>query len=285
MKPDATILVSLCNRPKYIEEFLDFFGRQTYPPEKFEIIFVDDSGPEGCAASREVLEAVRSKCEFTIRYYTAGLPKEVYGNPVARNIGLDRAASDLIICIDDDCLPHTHFIAEHVKSHGGAGRVMVSGVRVVDRGKLTLPLPVEIGDGKSLRYIEKYRSGEIGAGAFLGANASIKKEHLEEAGGWNENLANPREYGYTDRELGMRLMGIGLRFVLNTNAVIYHRPTEKRITEFRAKHNSADRAHNRFKRIQRKYKAKRILAAALRCIPFVGGKAARSLLKPKRVYT
>jgi hypothetical protein len=162
---------------------------------------------------------------------------------------------------------------------------MVSGVRVVDRAKLALPLPVEIDDKKSLRYIEKYRNGDAGAGAFLGANASMKKKHLEEAGGWNESLANPYEYGYTDRELGMRLMGIGLKFVLNTNAIIYHRPTESEVSEFRETHRSADRAHDRFKRIQRIYKAKRIVAAMLRCVPFVGKKAATEFLKPRRVYT
>jgi len=285
MKYDATILASLCNRPQYIEEFLDYFCRQTYPQEKFEIIYVDDSGQENYAANQEVLEKVKPRCKFPIRYYTTGLPKEVYGNPVARNLGTRKAQSDLIICIDDDCLPHTHFIEEHVASHRKADRIMVSGVRIVDRAKLALPLPVEIDDKKSLRYIEKYRNGDAGAGAFLGANASMKKKHLEEAGGWNESLANPYEYGYTDRELGMRLMGIGLKFVLNTDAIIYHRPTETVVSEFRETHRSADRAHDRFKRIQRIYKAKRIVAAMLRCVPFVGKKAATEFLKPKRVYT
>jgi glycosyltransferase involved in cell wall biosynthesis len=285
MKYDATITASLFNRPQYIEEFLDYFGRQSHPAERFEIIFVDDSGPEGYAANEEVIKKVRPKYKFPVRYFTTGLPKEVYGNTVARNLALGKAESGLIICIDDDCLPHFNFVEEHVKAHRGADRLMVSGVRVADRNKLLQPLPVEIDDEKSLRYIDKYRRGDIGAGAFLGSNLSVRRAHLEEAGGWNENLARPHEHGYTDRELGMRLMGIGLKFVLSATAVIYNRPTEKEVAEFRLRHQSAEKAHDRFKRIQRAYKAKRVVAAMLRCVPFAGKKAAIEFLKPKRVYT
>ncbi len=284
-KYDATVLVSICNRPDYVEPFLDAFAAQTCPADRFEIIVVDDSGKDGYDVNKRVIEAIKGKYGFDIRYFVTGLPKDVYGNTVARNIGLAASRSDLIICIDDDCLAHTHFVEKHIEEHRKADRVIVSGVRVIDKAKLAQPLPVEVDDPKSMRHIEKYRTNSIGAGAFLGANASMKKKHLERIGGWNENLANRNEYGYTDRELGMRLLGLDLRVVLCVDAIIYHRPTENEVVQFRKKNKSADRAHSRFKRIQRIYKAKRILAAILRCVPVAGKDWATELLKPKRVYT
>ncbi len=235
--------------------------------------------------NRRIVESIRGHYDFDIRYFVTGLPREVYGNSVARNIGLMKARSDIIICTDDDCLVHTHFVEAHVKSHKDADGIMVSGVRVVDKAKLSQPLPVEVDDKKSLRYIEKFKNGEFGAGGFLGANVSTKKKHLEMVGGWNERLTNAWEYGYTDRELGMRLMGLGLKAIVNTDAVMYHRPIETEIVEFRDRHNSAERAHSRFKRIQRVFKIKRIVAALLRCIPFIGKNIALEFLRPKRIYT
>ncbi len=285
-KYDATVLVSIFNRPDYIEPFLDAFAAQTFPADRFEIIIVDDSGEDGYVANERIIEAIRGQYDFDIRYLVTGLPKDVYGNPVARNIGLAASSSEIIICTDDDCLAHTHFVEKHVEEHRKTDEIVVCGAHVLDKAKIALPLPVEIDDLKSIRYLEKYRkNGTLGAGAFLGHNISFKKTHLEAVGGWNENLANRQEQGYTDRELGMRLLGLKLKAVLCVEAIAYHRPLEKDIVEYRKKNRSADRAHARFKRIQRTYKAKRILAAILRCVPVFGRNWATEFLKPKRVYT
>ena len=285
-KYDATVLVSICNRPDYIEPFLDAFAAQTWPADRFEVVIVDDSGPEGYPANVTALEKVRGKYNFDIRRFETGLPKDVYGNTVARNIGLANARSDIIISTDDDCLAHTHLVEKHIDEHRSADNVVVCGARVRDIAKLTQPPPVEIDDPKSLRYLEKYqREGTLGAGAFLGHNVSIKKKYLETIGGWNENLANRGEQGYTDREIGMRLLGRGLRAILCADAIVYQRPLEKHIAEERRKNRSAEKAHRRFKRIQRIFKVKRVIAAILRCVPVAGKKWATEFLKPKRVYT
>lgn len=278
MEYKASVLVSLCNRPDYLREQLEHFGRQSFDMSRVEIIFIDDSGPANYHRQQAVIEETRHP--FSIKYFTTGLPEEVYGNPVARNIGLRNASSPLIICTDDDCLPHINMIEQHVRSHESGGRLMAAGVRVNDTAKISQPLPVEIDDRKSRRFLEKQERGELGAGAFFGANASVRKADLEWVGGWNEKMSNPYEYGYTDRELGMRLLGHGLKFIVNPNAIIYHRPTEKQVEDFRSAHKSREKAHARFKRIRRAYRTKRILSAPLRLIPGVGKALVRNILRP-----
>ena len=285
-KYDATVLVSICNRPDYIEPFLDSFAAQTWPADRFEVIIIDDSGPEGYAANKDVLENIRHKYDFDIRYFETGLPKDVYGNTVARNVGTAAARSDMIICTEDDCLANIYFVEKHIEEHRKADDVVVCGGRVHDKAKLAQEPPVDIDDPKSRRNFEKYqRNGTLGAGSFLGYNISIKKRYLETIGGWNENLANRGEHGYTDREFGMRLLGAGLRPVFSAEAVIYHKPLEEHVADFRQNNDSIEKAHSRFKRIQRNYKAKRRIALVLRCLPVVGRKWATELLKPRRVYT
>ncbi|RKY23563.1 MAG: hypothetical protein DRP79_09000 [Planctomycetota bacterium] len=280
MEHEASILVSLCNRPDYLRELLEHFGRQSFDMSRVELILVDDSGPENYHRQQAVVEDAHGRYPFTVRYFTTGLPLEVYGNPVARNIGLRNASSPLIICTDDDCLPHINMVERHVAAHTGGERLMVAGVRVNDTAKISQPLPVEIDDKKSRRFLEKQERGELGAGAFFGANVSVRKEDLEWVGGWNEKMSNPYEYGHTDRELGMRLLGSGLKFIVDPGAVIYHRPTEKEVEEFRDVHRSREKSHARFKRIQRIYKTKRVLSAPLRLIPGVGRILVRNILRP-----
>jgi glycosyltransferase involved in cell wall biosynthesis len=280
MEYRASILVSLCNRPDWLRELLEHFSRQSFDMRQVEVILVDDSGPANYHRQQAVIEEVRGKYPFAIKYFTTGLPEEVYGNPVARNIGLRNAVSPLIISTDDDCLPHFNFVAEHVKMHGRRRGLMVAGVRVNDIAKLAQPLPVEIDDEKSRRYLEKQRRGELGAGAFLGHNISVRKEDLEWVGGWNEKMANAFEYGYTDRELGMRLLGHGLKFMMTPDAIVYHRPVEKKVADFRKAHNSTEKAHKRFKRIQRLYKTKRVLSAPLLLLPHIGQRLVRNILRP-----
>ncbi len=311
MDYEASVLISLCNRPDCLRELLEHLGRQSFDMSRVEVILVDDSGPENYHKQQAVIEEAHGGYPFTVRYFTTGLPPEVYGNPVARNIGLRNASAPLIICTDDDCLPHINMIEEHVTAHtqplaafsplvpresgvvsedkkaqkvkGPAKRgecLMVAGVRVNDPAKISQPLPVEIDDKKSRRFLEKQEKGELGAGAFFGANVSVRKKDLEWVGGWNEKMSNPYEYGHTDRELGMRLLGSGLKFIVDPGAVIYHRPTEKQVEEFRDVHRSREKSHARFKRIQRIYKTKRILSAPLRLIPGVGRILVRNILRP-----
>jgi glycosyltransferase involved in cell wall biosynthesis len=280
MKYDATIIIALWNRPDYLRELLEYFSRQSYDMKRVEMILIDDSGPEFYRNQKAVVDELAPKCPYPIKYFTTGLPKDIYGHTVARNIGLRNASSPLIIATDDDCLPHIDFVAEHIRSHEKNRRLMVAGVRVVDRAKLTQPLPVEIDDERSLRFLERQKRNDLGPGAFVGHNISVRKEHLDWAGGWNEKMCRPLEYGFTDRELGMRLLGWGLKFIINPRAIMHERPLEKRVTDFRAKNESRERAHKRFKRMQRIYKVKRALSAPLLLIPGVGRNIARKILLP-----
>jgi len=276
----ASVLISLCNRPDYLRELLEYFCGQSFDMRRVEMILVDDSGPENYHNQQSVIEAARGKCPFMMKYFTTGLPADVYGNTAARNIGLKNASAPIIICTDDDCLPHFNMIEEHVNLHENRPRIMVAGVRVKDIAKLSQPLPVEVDDEKSRRFLAKQENGELGAGSFFGANISVLKRDLEWVGGWNEKMVRPLECGFTDRELGMRLMGHGLKFIITPNAIIYHRPTEESVKEFRAATGSVERARRRFKRIQRIYKAKRILSAPLRLVPGIGPALVRNILRP-----
>ncbi|MDQ7781009.1 MAG: glycosyltransferase, partial [Planctomycetota bacterium] len=262
MPLEASVVVPCFCRPHLVEEGLKWFARQTFPHELFEVLLIDDSGPENYHLNREVF--ARAKMDFGLRYFTTGLPKEVYGVTVARNIGTREARAPLIVMTDDDCFCHPNMIEEHVKWHRETDRLMLTGYRSDTPDVLEQPLPVRMTREKCIREHEKSLSGDLGPGDFKTGNASVKKRHLEEVGGFNEEMARANEYGYTDRELAMRLLANRMIFKINPNAAVYVIPTDAATAAHREEHRAADKARERFQAIEKRFKRGRLLDWLLR---------------------
>jgi glycosyltransferase involved in cell wall biosynthesis len=273
--PDISLVMPAFRRPGLLRQGLDWLARQTLAHDRFEVLVVDDSGPGNYAPQEEVVRAARA--DFAVRYFTTGLPGDVYGVAVARNIGIRMAAAPVIAFTDDDCLCHPSFLEEHLRVHREADRVLVTGYRAADAAVLTKPLPLALEREKCRREFDRIRAGRGGPGDFKTGNASVKKIHLEEVGLFNEELANRDEYGYTDRELAMRLLAAGLEMRMNPDAAVWVIPPEAEVAARRAATGAKEKARRRFKRIQRRLRWKmfqrRVLALAgvdLRVFPWPG---------------
>lgn len=270
MPLDASVVVPTFCRPHILAECLGWLSRQTYPRDRFEVLVVDDSGPENYAPNRELCEP--SRWGFRLRYLTTGLPKEVYGVTVARNLGMREAASPLVLYTDDDCYPHPAWVAEHVRVHAEVDRLALTGYRADDPSVLASPLPIKMTRKKCIEEWERSQKGKMGAGDFKTGNASVKKAHLLEVGGFNESMAKPGEYGYTDRELGMRLLANRMVFRFHPDAAVYVVPPDEATMRARKEGGAQERARERFRQIEREFKRKRFMA---RLFGFFGWKGGR----------
>ncbi len=254
---DATLAIPTFCRPHLLEEGLRRLLKQTWPHDRFEVLVVDDSGPENYAANQKVLRDVR--VDFPVRYFTTGLPKDVYGVTVARNIGIREAAAPLVIFTDDDCFCHPNLIEQHVLPHRETDRLMLTGYRADREEVLHQSIPMTVTREKCLKELEKSRRGELGPGDFKTGNASVKKTHLLEVGGFNESMAQRHEYGYTDRELAMRLLDNRMTFRVNPDAVVWVIPTDEATLRFRQEHRVQEKARARFQAIERQYRRKKFI--------------------------
>lgn len=252
MKPQATLLIPLFNRPRNLQTILEYLGKQTLPSTCFEVVLVDDSGPENYQPQKEI--ANQSKTGFTLKYFVTNLPKEVNGVTIARNIGIRQASSPLIIFMDDDCFPHPSLIEEHIKAHNEIERLILIGYKAENIEALDQPLPIEIQTPRGVKESKKGRLGTLGAGNFSTSNASVKLIHLEEVNLFDESFAQPNEYGYEDREIGQRLIANDMIFRFSPRAVVYLLPKENKDLDRRDTLQMAEKSHRRFKKIQRKFK-------------------------------
>lgn len=238
---DASVVIPAFDRPIQLREALEHLNNQTYPLSKFEVIVVDDSGEE-----RLVEKAVVGfSPSFRLLLFRTGLPYEVNGVSVARNIGIRHADGSLIIFIDDDCLPHPHFIEQHIQSHRGKEKLIVLGHRSPYREQLNEPLPISIKGKKAKDEFRRSRLGLLTFQDFMTGNVSVKKNDLLDVGLFDESFAQPDEHGWEDVELGYRLMQNELRIEFNPNALIYRPPTEPHKERHRRKVGAYEKARRR----------------------------------------
>jgi teichuronic acid biosynthesis glycosyltransferase TuaG len=104
--PAVSIVMPVYNRPEYIRQAIDSVIAQSTPD--WELIIVDDASKDG---SREVAEEYAAR-DPRIRVYS--LPVNS-GNPARpRNVGMDKAQSNLIAFIDSDDVWHSEKLSRQL---------------------------------------------------------------------------------------------------------------------------------------------------------------------------
>ncbi len=204
----ATIQLCTFNRAHLLGRVLDACFEQTFAPDQYEVVLVDDGSSD---ATPLVIEAARARARgafVVVRQANAGLAR-------ARNAGIARARGTRIIFIDDDVLPTPAFVAEHMRSHERYPAAIVRGAVINTESFDRLPVPV----WSPANYSGNY---------FWTSNVSVPLERIRELGGFTESF---REYGWEDIELGLRLRFAGVRSVFNRRAVAFHYKPRPRSTD------------------------------------------------------
>lgn len=215
------------------------FERQT--EKDFEIIISDDGSGQ---AFQEGLQKAIESSNLTMRHNWH--PDNGFLKNKILNSSVQLAQSDYLIFVDGDCIPHSAFIAEHLRE-AEKGKCLV-GRRVDLSKKITEALTVarikegylEHFSGKMVMLLE-FLTGQLknlkngiyvkhplvrqflnrNVKGILGANFSLFKEDLLSINGFDERYTAPTFGEDTDVEFRLRLKGIFMKPVLSI-AVTYH---------------------------------------------------------------
>jgi GT2 family glycosyltransferase len=184
--------------------------QQAYPAEAYEVIVVSDGSTDGTDA---YLETYRGT--MRLRW----LPQVNKGPAAARNAGVQKAAGEYIVFVDDDVVPEPQLLEEHARSHHEAGRdVVVLGPLLTPDGFEMSPW-VRWEQEMLMKQYKAMLRGDWQASArqFYTGNASLRRSHIMAAGGFDENFRRAE-----DVELAYRLANNGLEFVFNIRAAGMH---------------------------------------------------------------
>lgn len=208
--PEVSVIIPTHRRPDALAKVLDALTRQTFSPNRFEVVVVLDGH---CPETVRFLEAVDPS--FRLRWFEQP-PK---GAPAARNLGVREAASDLLIFLDDDIIPVPELIEVHHRGQDNEG-VVVFGpfLPALDSPEPLVQEAVDWGWAHCERCSAAgYRPTHED---LPDGNMSAKKTDLERAGLWDESFSGVG--GDDDRELGVRLLKQGLTFKFDKRAIGYH---------------------------------------------------------------
>lgn len=211
-----SVIVTTYNRPDALRRVLDGLAHQCVAPD--EVLVADDgSGPD----TRRLVEEQMPRGNYRLDHVWQ--PDQGFRAAAIRNAAIRRSRGDYIVCLDGDCIPGRHFIADHHRlAEAGCffqgGRVLVSrGRSAVYDCRDTRSFPVlmkdlihgDLGNGHHLLRLPVWparRSRRLSG--IRSCNMGFWRSDLIAVNGFNENFVG---WGREDSELAVRLFRFGLR--------------------------------------------------------------------------
>ena len=195
--PKISIIIAAYNNEQTIEECLKSILALDYPRGFTEIIVMDGGSKDATVKTAE---------SFSVKVVSIRL-----NAPAAYNYAMKIAMHPVLGFIDADAKVESQWLRKlvpHLEEPKVAG---VSGS--IETWNVQNPW------AKSIGYELKNRYSRIGkyTNRIATMNLLLKKEVIEEVGGWDENL--PSQY---DTDLGFRISAKGYKIAYEPNAVCYH---------------------------------------------------------------
>jgi glycosyltransferase involved in cell wall biosynthesis len=200
LTPYVSVIIPTYNRKEILLKCLTSLESQSYPLDRFEIIVVDDGSSDGTI---QLIEEYSKKSKIKIKI----IAQENAGPGLARNLGVQNSAGEILGFTEDDIRVDAKWIANAVRYFASND---VDGLE----GKTLL----EDSD-ESLRAFEKeYRIG------FLPCNMFVKKSVFNSIGGYDGNYfdANKKLYFREDADFGFTLIEKSYKFILAEDVVVFH---------------------------------------------------------------
>lgn len=234
----ASLVISIYNRLDYLRLILAALERQSCA--EFEVIIADDgSRPEVVTAIHELMKSSVLAIQH-VWQEDLGFRKTRILNEAIRN-----SRSPYLIFIDGDCVPHQHFVREHIENRSDntvlAGRrANISrrlqaylSERIIREGGLEHGFVWRlIADGifgksnhviKGIyvknRFLRKFLNRS--QAGVLGCNFSLWKKDILAVNGFDERYEAPSVGEDTDLEARLRWKGVEIRTIKNM-AVQFH---------------------------------------------------------------
>lgn len=210
--PVITVIIPTYDRKDVLSKALHAYEDQTLPQDRFEIIVVDDGSTDG---TKDAVEEIKKTRPNVRRLH------QPHGGPAkARNLGIEKASSGLVLFTGDDCIPDKNLLLEHLGLHEAGGAIAVLGHVDWHPDLEITPFMSYINTDVQFSYPKIKETPEnVPFGYFYTSNVSIPKRYLEMAGVFDADFT---EAVWEDVELGYRMWKSGVRIVYNPAAVAYH---------------------------------------------------------------
>lgn len=228
---DTSIIISTYNSPDWLQKVLWSYDSQTF--QNFEVIIADDGSR---LDTKALIDAMRLKLSYPIRHVWH--EDDGFQKTKILNKAILESTAAYIIFTDGDCIARQDFIETHMRLRrhksaisGGYFKLdktiskAVSKDDIIKQRCFNLKWLINQGlrtsfkmnklssFGIKAKFLNKMTSTKA---TFDGMNVSAWKQDILLVNGFDERM----QYGGEDRELGERLMNIGITFIQARYSVI-----------------------------------------------------------------
>lgn len=197
----VSVIIPAYNCEKTIGQCLKALAQQSYPPDSYEVIVVDDGSADKTAS---VIK------DHPVKY----IHQENQGPAAARNNGAVHANGSIILFTDSDCIPDVDWISRMVASFDEPEVMAVKGAyRTMQKPLVARFAQVEFEErfkmlkkAESIDMVDTYSAG-------------FRRDVFMDMGGFDTSfpVANNE-----DTELAYRMAARDYKMVFNPGAIVYH---------------------------------------------------------------
>ena len=208
--PKVSVVIPTWNRADLLARTIDKIEHQTLSRDLYEVIVIDNDSTDD---TQTILDQ-KSRAYRQLKTFS----QSKRGAAATRNVGIQAAAGDIILFIDDDIQAEPDLIESHCRYHQKHPDSSIIG------GLIT-----SWNDSRDafLRYLRdrgifnpySIARGPMDFSYYHTGNVSTARSALLDVGGFNEQFA---VYGMEDIELGYRLERRGSRMVHGPEAKAVH---------------------------------------------------------------
>jgi glycosyltransferase involved in cell wall biosynthesis len=205
----VSIVVPTRNRAEHLAQTLPYYNL-IHAKADWELIVVDNGSTDD---TPNVLRAFEPQAQIKFLWLCEPLP----GASRARNLGAKSARGQVIAFLDDDCYPRRDYVDALERSFSTlaidylAGRILLFDSH---DAAITIQESLEsrVFSPKSFIY----------PGIVHGANMALRREVMEETGGFDVQLGAGTEFAGEDCDLLSRASALGFTGVYDPRPIVYH---------------------------------------------------------------
>ena len=218
----VSVIISTYNKPAWLQKVIWGYESQTYID--FELIIADDGSGQ---PTKELIELFQRESNLTIKHVWQ--PDNGFQKSAILNKAILSAEAEYLVFSDGDCIPRKDFVEAHVKNaekgyflSGGYFMLPIKTSNIISKENIVNSNVFDVnwlyanGLKKTYKSLKLASSGLQGKilnlltptlATWNGHNSSGWKKNIIDINGFNEEI----QYGGQDRELGERLVNIGIK--------------------------------------------------------------------------
>jgi glycosyltransferase involved in cell wall biosynthesis len=224
--PHCSVIVSTYNWPAALELVLLALGHQSHAPD--EILIADDGSDH---TTRDLIDCLRPRLSMPLQHVWH--PDHGFRKALILNKALAKARSRYIVQLDGDCVPHRHFVEDHLRAaqpgyylYGARAHVSEQRLAQVYANKRFALHAGAPGIRKRSRALRLptlgrlYRPHAKLSAQFRGCNCSYWRSDAVDINGYDESFEG---WGREDSEFAARLHHAGLHARrLRYRGIVFH---------------------------------------------------------------